>query len=401
MARFEPTRQAGLDRLAAFLPHAGRHYAAQRNHDRGPERRDNVSALSPYVRHRMVREEEVLAAVLSQHSPSAAEKFIQEVFWRTYFKGYLESRPLIWDSYRSRLAELIETRDEDYAHAAAGRTGIDCFDAWVTELLETGYLHNHARMWFASIWIFTLRLPWELGADLMYRHLLDGDPASNTLSWRWVGGLHTKGKTYLARADNIAAYTEGRFSPVGLAHDAPTLEESSATPSRKIPGAASALPSVRLGLLVTEEDLHPESLDRNGATIAAVAGATSVEERSLLPVSEHCTSFTNRAMSDCLNRAAAHFAVPATRLASLHAIEEWADARGIDTIATAYAPTGPVASQLSEIAPRLKSKGISLVQIRRDFDTSAWPHGTKGFFAMKEKIPMLLRTLSLHGHGHA
>jgi deoxyribodipyrimidine photo-lyase len=66
----------------------------------------------------------------------------------------------------------------------------------VQELVETGYLHNHARMWFASIWIFTLRLPWELGADFFLRHLLDGDAASNTLSWRWVAGLHTKGKHY-------------------------------------------------------------------------------------------------------------------------------------------------------------------------------------------------------------
>jgi deoxyribodipyrimidine photo-lyase len=80
------------------------------------------------------------------------------------------------------------------------------FDDWAQELVATGYLHNHARMWFASIWIFTLRLPWELGADFFLRHLIDGDPASNTLSWRWVGGLHTPGKTYLATADNIAEH---------------------------------------------------------------------------------------------------------------------------------------------------------------------------------------------------
>ncbi len=93
---------------------------------------------------------------------------------------------------------------------------------------SAGYLHNHARMWFASIWIFTLRLPWVLGADFFMRHLCDGDPASNTLSWRWVAGLHTRGKTYLARASNIATYTGGRFTPQDhdLAAFAPPLTEA-------------------------------------------------------------------------------------------------------------------------------------------------------------------------------
>jgi deoxyribodipyrimidine photo-lyase len=210
---FEPTRAAGLARLAAFAPSAGRHYAASRNDDLGPDRRSNVSVLSPYIRHRLITEEEVLAAVLAQHSQSAAEKFVQEVFWRTYFKGHLETRPVIWSNYRHNLDQQIDgllakgSFRKHYERAVEGRTGIDCFDTWVEELAETGYLHNHARMWFASIWIFTLKLPWELGADFMIRHLIDGDPASNTLSWRWVGGLHTKGKTYLARPDNIRSCT--------------------------------------------------------------------------------------------------------------------------------------------------------------------------------------------------
>ncbi len=81
-----------------------------------------------------------------------------------------------------------------WEQATTGRTGLACFDAWARELLDVGYLHNPARMWFASLWIFTLELPWALGADFFLRHLLDGDPASNTLSWRWVGGLQTPGK---------------------------------------------------------------------------------------------------------------------------------------------------------------------------------------------------------------
>jgi len=227
-ARPEPTRGAALARLDAFIARAGRDYARTRNFDFGPERRDNVSMLSPWLRHRLVLEEEVIARTLARHTLSAAEKFVQEIVWRTYFKGFLEQRPSIWRAYRRDVAALAERleaeprRRADYDAAVEGRTGIDCFDAWAGELLDTGYLHNHARMWFASIWIFTLRLPWQLGADFFLRHLLDGDPASNTLGWRWVGGLHTRGKTYLARADNIAKYTEGRFNPVGrLARSAP------------------------------------------------------------------------------------------------------------------------------------------------------------------------------------
>ena len=148
--------------------------------------------LSPFIRHRLITEQEVLAAVMKTHTTAAAEKFIQEVFWRTYFKGHLETRPFIWTNYRTACKNLVAGLSQDgglreaYGRAVEGKTGIACFDCWTEELKDTGYLHNHARMWFASIWIFTLRLPWELGADFMYRHLLDGDAASNTLSWRWV-----------------------------------------------------------------------------------------------------------------------------------------------------------------------------------------------------------------------
>ena len=94
-ARPSPTREHGIARLEAFLPRAGRRYAAVRNYDRGPGRRDNVSNLSPYIRRRLVSEAEVVAAVLTRHDRNAAEQFIQEVFWRTYCKGWLEMRPSV------------------------------------------------------------------------------------------------------------------------------------------------------------------------------------------------------------------------------------------------------------------------------------------------------------------
>ncbi len=232
-----PTRAAALARLAQFLPAAGHRYAETRNADDGPASggRSNVSELSPWLHAGVLGEPEVLEAVLGQHSPRAAEKFIAEVFWRIYFKGYLEQRPAIWDDYCTgrdgALAAMTRNAglQRAYAEATEGRTGIAAFDVWAQELAETGYLHNHARMWFASIWIFTLKLDWRLGADFFLRHLMDGDAASNTLSWRWVAGLHTKGKHYLARADNIARYTSGRpggaLAADGLAEDAEPLSE--------------------------------------------------------------------------------------------------------------------------------------------------------------------------------
>ncbi len=186
---FEATRAAGLARLAAFAPHAGGDYADGRNTDPGPDAGRTTSVISPYLRRRLVLEQEAVGVAEGVHGP-AAGKYVQEVFWRTYFKGYLESRPFLWTGYQ-RLAAEGHARmrtDEDlrraYEQATTGHTGIDCLDDWARELVAENWLHNHTRMWFASIWIFTLRLPWALGADFFMRHLLDGDPASNTLSWR-------------------------------------------------------------------------------------------------------------------------------------------------------------------------------------------------------------------------
>jgi deoxyribodipyrimidine photo-lyase len=398
-----PTRAAALARLQAFLPRAGQHYEARRNHDLGLADRSNVSMLSPFIRHRLITEHEVLAAVLGRHSRAAAEKFVQEVFWRTYFKGHLETRPFIWSNYQAAAQSHIDGLSQKgglrkaYERAADGKTGIECFDAWVEELQETGYLHNHTRMWFASIWIFTLRLPWELGADFMYRHLLDGDAASNTLSWRWVGGLHTKGKTYLARADNIRSCTQGRFNPDGLARDAPPLEEAAMPPAIRLRDAASDWPSGRTGLLLTEEDLHPELPKPGTCDIAAIAGATITSARSTLEISPLVEAFAGGAMVDALARMASQLRVDATRLPSLSAIaiEDWARANALTTIVTAYAPVGQVAEQLPAIAARLSGKGIRLIEIRRGFDTRAWPHATRGFFGLKEKIPKLLDAMGI------
>ncbi len=398
----EATRAAGLARLHDFLPRAGRAYAAERNDDRGPGRHDNVSGLSPWLRHRLVTEEDVLREVLRQHSPQAAAKFIEEVCWRAYFKGYLEQRPTIWQDYCAQLPRLQAVQQslpvlrDALATATEGRTGIDCFDAWVQELRTTGYLHNHARMWFASIWIFTLRLPWQLGADFTLRHFLDGDPASNTLSWRWVAGLHTRGKHYVATADNIARCTGGRFAPRGLAVDPPCLTEDAEHAPRRLASPGLLDPEQRSVLLLTEEDLHPESLQGLAdAMPVAVAAPAAGQARSAEGLEPLPAAFTARALHDGLERAAAWLDRPATVLPALDAasLQAWAAAHGATQIVTPWTPVGPVADALEVALPRLRTAGIRLVPLRRDYDSTAWPHATRSFFQLRERIPLLLPAL--------
>lgn len=398
-----PTRAAAFARLGAFLPNSGRKYATSRNADYGPHDRTNVSMLSPFIRHRLILESEVLAAVLARFAPSTAEKFIQEVFWRTYFKGWLEQRPSVWTVYRHNLSTLLTELDEEaqlsrhYAQAVEGRTGIDCFDAWTRELIETGYLHNHTRMWFASIWIFTLKLPWQLGADFFYRHLLDGDPASNTLSWRWVAGLHTKGKTYLARPDNIRRYTNGRFAPVGqLASSAPPMDETESHVRRAIPEAANAYDGSPAIVLITEEDCSLENLIPRDRILGGVA-CLATSARSPMPVGEPARRFAAGAIEDAADRAEEHFgcaiARPADERDWARAIKKASQDASVSTVVTAYAPVGPVAEQLALCRSELENDGIRLITLRREFDDLAWPHATKGFFGLKSKIPGLLERL--------
>lgn len=397
--RLEPARSAGLVRLDAFSPRAGRAYATSRNFDFGPGNRHNVSLLSPYIRHRLVTEQEVLGAVTAQHGRSAAAKFIDEVFWRSYFKGWLEHRPSVWTSYRQDLDGLVAELDSDtdlrqrYDSAVAGRTGIACFDSWAVELVNNGYLHNHARMWFASIWVFTLQLPWQLGADFFYRNLLDGDPASNTLGWRWVCGLHTKGKTYLARVSNIANYTDHRFNPEKqLAASAPPLEETAEHPVRDLRQPAGADDISRFGLLITEEDCSPMSLALPGKP-CSIFGAVATEFRSPLGVGRPARTFALGAVVDAVERARGHFDVAGDMTPTDDwgaELGRWAAEHDLDTIVTSYTPVGPVAAALERARSSLANSGVRLVELRREYDALCWPHASKGYYKLKAEIPNIL-----------
>jgi deoxyribodipyrimidine photo-lyase len=262
-------------------------------------------------------------------------------------------------------------------------------DAWAEELVETGYLHNHARMWFASIWIFTLQLPWELGADFFLRHLLDGDPAANTCSWRWVGGLQTPGKTYLARRDNIAAFTGGRFSPAGLAAQAAALPSGPQPPRVALPAGDALEPAPAQGLLLTEDDLSPAWLLDHGLAPVATATLQATAARSPLLVAPMVGDFTAALIADMAARDASRLG-PVTSVAGTDDILHWARTAGLATVIAPHVPVGPAADATAGLALALAQSGIRLIRPLRPFDAAAWPQAGQGFFRFREAIPDLL-----------
>ena len=400
---YSPTRHAARERLSGWLAGGAINYGKRRNFDFGPSDRSNVSGLSPFVRHRLILESDILAETLSRFPLRRVDKFVQEVFWRTYFKGWLEHRPGVWHGYTGRVLQLVEELGCDaglraeYDRAVDGRTGIDCFDAWVHELRHTGYLHNHARMWFASIWIFTLKLPWELGADFFMQHLLDGDAAANTCSWRWVGGLHTQGKTYLARAANIREYTACRFDPGdGLAEVAMPIAGSLPPQPQPIREADTAPVDGTVGLLMTDDDCDPASL-ASDIQIQTCLALRTAEQRSPMSVAEHVLEFSAGALDDGLRRFSnkAQHAASAETADSIEDVLDWASRWSLDTVVVADPPQGASADALTTLEPSLRARGIRSVRLRRGFDELVWPHARKGFFGLKKKIPALLADMGL------
>ena len=401
MKTWRPDRAAGLERLAGFTPLMGEAYAVNRNTDFGPGRNHQVSGLSPWLRRRLVSEETVVRAALEAHGPRGADKFVQEVIWRTYWKGWLEMRPEIWTRFESELARLLaagEAHTEAVQVAERGGTGIEGFDDWAWELVETGWLHNHARMWFASIWIFTLGLPWVLGADFFLRHLLDGDPASNTLSWRWVAGLQTPGKTYLATSDNIARFTEGRYRPRGLATVATPVTDASPPALQPLPSAVRVPPDGSHLLLVTAEDMSPEEV----IAAAGVGGVALMSEPWFDGHGAPTRRFLEGAMGDTEQRLERRYGLGVRRLGpgsasgvGAEALIELAHAIGARAIVTPYAPVGPTALALAVMRPAIEGAGLDLVMVRRPWDSALWPLADRGFFKFRERAGPTLGSLGL------
>lgn len=200
MSLFPPTREEALARIALVRP---AEYARTRNALNGA-----VTQLSPYITHGFVSLPEVLEGVRSQHTVNSQDKFLFELGWREYYRHVWQHRgDGIFESLHEGVLPDAAYSNEipfDILHAC---TGVAAIDMAVSTLYTTGYLHNHARMWLASYMVHLRKVHWRTGADWLYGHLLDGDLASNHLSWQWVAGTGSN-KPYLFNAENVA-----RFAP--------------------------------------------------------------------------------------------------------------------------------------------------------------------------------------------
>jgi deoxyribodipyrimidine photo-lyase len=248
-------------------------------------------------------------------------------------------------------------------------------------------------MWFASIWIFTLRLPWELGADFFLRHLLDGDPASNTLGWRWVAGLQTVGKTYLARPDNIKKYTNGRFTPTGLATKAVPLTGPENPPCGTLAPANPIDTALATGLLIHDEDLDLTHINIKRLPFQATAILSSHSTITPLKAADHVVQFAQGALCDTLGRLPAANSAPHT-VKDVYDLIAWAQTHGLKQIITCYAPVGPIADQLTQARKLLAEQGILLVTVMAPYDRMTWPHATRGFFRFKDNITHFIAQIS-------
>ncbi len=390
---FPTQRVEAMAGFRAWLPEASG-YAGARNFDL--PQHQNVSRLSPCLQRRLVSEEEIIQLTLTAHRISKVEKFVQEICWRTYWKGWLEQHPSVWYAWRDRVENLHQTVPQHALRAACeGNTGIECFDAWSSELIQTGYLHNHARMWFASIWIFTLKLPWELGADYFFRHLLDADAASNTLSWRWVAGLQTPGKHYVARAENIARFTEGRFDPSGQLDESPASLSEFTRPERvelmEYPAweTSSITEPSKTGLWIHPEDLSLE-IANPSLRFAGIFGGFSRELANEMGWQDGVVAQHLESLNDGLSRAAFAFGAEA-QIANAEdslplQLVEWARGLGLKRVVAMRPFVGPWLDCANRIEHHLMLAGIECVWLRRQWDLEIFPLAKRGFFPFWQKI---------------
>lgn len=399
---FIPTREAGLKRLKEFAPLAGETYSNERNFDFSSTKKNSVSALSPWIKHRLITEEEVLIEILKYHSPHSAMKFIQEVFWRGYFKGWLEQHPTVWSHHNEKLIKEYTKLEnnkfikENYMSAINGETGIECFDFWCEQLKSTGYLHNHVRMWFASIWVFTLKLPMELGADFFMLHLIDADAASNTLSWRWVSGLHTKGKAYAARASNIEKFTNGQFNPSGqLVEDINPLTENIDHPLVSLPQLDKSIQKDAV-LLVTEEDCSPEtSLETKDLEVEILPLYLEKKYPRWIQPNNSVRFFSNTAVQNTCQRLGQLGVEKIDKTKWTDTILEASDRLGTKNIIIPKVPVGAVKSKLRKVKKNLAEHDIYIYEHYKNYDMYTWQHASKGFFKLKKQIPNILHQLGL------
>ena len=375
---FEASRAKAIDQLNNFVEQNLNDYSKSRNFDFGPNNRSNISCLSPYITHGVVNELEVIDKSLKKFSFSKNEKFIQEVLWRVYWKGWLELRPNVWSDYLIELGKVKDQfkNNQNYLDAIEGKTNVDCFNQWVIELKENNYLHNHTRMWFASIWIFTLELPWQLGAEFFMQHLYDGDTASNTLGWRWVAGIQTQGKHYLASEWNINKFTNNKFKNIKLNEDAKPIFNDKIYSFANKSFENPEIPEDKT-LLIFENNLSFEISDFIDKKFKKIILVSNNNENRTIKLSEKVSKFKANLLEDQKIRLEEKLInCEIINISNLKNITE-----------EAYALYPSVGENLDFINNN-ELKNIKFLY--RKLDQFSWQYCTKGFFNFKNYLPKII-----------
>ena len=377
---FQTSRASAIEKLDNFIEKNLSDYSKQRNFDYGPDKRSNVSCLSPYITHGIISELEVIDKSLKKYSFAKNEKFIQEVLWRTYWKGWLELRPNVWTDYLVELKKIKEDfkNNQNYKNAIEGKTNVECFNYWINELKENNYLHNHTRMWFASIWIFTLDLPWQLGAEFFMQHLFDGDAASNTLGWRWVAGVQTQGKHYLATEWNIKKFTNNRFQNIKLNENAPP-KVSEKTYSVLKQDFKNPHNIENKSLLIFENNLSFEVSDFKNNNFKEIYIISNKNENRSIKLSEQLVKFKSLLIEDQIHR-----------LKDKSIDCKFVDISEIRNIDNCYGLYPTVGENLDYI----NSNNLKIDFLYRKLDQYSWQYCNKGFFNFKNYIPKIISNFS-------
>ena len=383
--------------LDDFVKNKISNYSKLRNYDYGLANPiKGVSGLSHFISKGIIKEYFILNYI--KKNKVSSEKYVQEILWRTYWKGWLESHKEVWDKYKNNLFEQLEniTTSEQYDlydKAITGKTKIEPFDYWIEQLKSTGYLHNHARMWFSSIWIHNFALPWELGAKLFYDHLLDADIASNTLSWRWVAGIQTIGKKYLAKKDNINKYTFNRFNDFKL----PSVKNISFEEAGNISNSIDYNNSNKLDenekniIIVFENNLSFDFIKNNKKNILLIIFIRIQSE--LINKSTITRNFQKRCNNDFLelckknNIIVKEFEINknCTNLIS------FIKSKKIKKVYSEYVPLGFEKDIMNEVRLALNKHNISYLEILEEFYKASWVYCNKGFFNFKKNFDKLLK----------
>ena len=379
---FDASRAGAVEKLNHFIENNLLEYAKLRNFDFGPENKTNISCLSPYITHGIINELEVINKSLKKFSFMKNEKFIQEILWRVYWKGWLELRPNVWSDYLKELENLRgKFKDsQKYQNAVEGKTNIECFNEWVSELKENNYLHNHARMWFASIWVFTLELPWQLGAEFFMKHLYDGDAASNTLGWRWVAGVQTKGKHYLASEWNIKKFSNNRFNNIKLNENAPpkTSEKTYSIIKNDFNNPQNLEDK---NLLVFENNLSFELNDFNNQKFKKIFLIVNKNENRSIKLSEKVLKFKSLLIEDQKRRL--------EKKSHNCEIIELNEIKNINEDIYALYPN------VGENSDFIKNNNLMNIKfLYRKLDQFSWQYCNKGFFNFKNYIPKIISTFN-------